>query len=168
MNTLVNVPELTQADVWQLLETVPDPEIPHISVVDLGIIRSVTLSEAQVEVVMVPTFSGCPALDHIRENIERTLQSKAEGLAVKVIVDRNQQWSTNDISAKGLEILKNFGLAAPKRYEGELDVHQAMDAHCPHCNSTDTTLRSMFGSTLCRSMHYCFDCKQSFEGFKAL
>jgi ring-1,2-phenylacetyl-CoA epoxidase subunit PaaD len=161
--------EAKEQEIWKVLEQVPDPEIPKLSVVDLGIITKVELpAENHVKVTMTPTFSGCPAINFMKQDIQNKLQKQLEGYTVEVIVDFETQWSSNRITEKGLEILKNFGLAPPKRYKGSFDPETLADVACPHCGSKNTTMNSPFGPTLCRAIHYCFDCKQGFEQFKPL
>ncbi len=162
----------TEEEIRKALEEVYDPEIPVISVIDLGIISTVEINEADQHILvrMTPTFSGCPAIKLISSEIRSNL-AKNLGLSddhIDVLVDMKTPWTTNNISEKGREILKNFGLAPPRRYTGDLDVSTIVDVNCPYCNSENTTMNSAFGSTLCRSIHYCFDCLQSFEQFKPL
>lgn len=155
--------------VWKALEEVPDPEIPALSVVDLGIITRVeTDAEGKVMVTMTPTFSGCPAVNYMCEEIEKKLAAKLPCHEVEVTVDFKTQWNSNMITDKGREALKNFGLAPPKKYKKDFDVESIAEVNCPYCGSEHTTMNSAFGPTLCRSIHYCFDCKQSFEQFKPL
>ncbi len=155
--------------IWKALEEVPDPEIPTLSVVDLGIVTKVDVSEGfKADITITPTFSGCPAINHIRDHIQIKVQELLPDFSVKVNVDFQTQWNTNRITDKGREILKNFGLAPPKKYTGELSVDSIANVNCPFCNSENTTLNSPFGPTLCRSVHYCFDCLQGFEQFKPL
>lgn len=156
-------------EIWKVMEEVPDPEIPTLSVVDLGIVTKVEVEDGyKVDVTITPTFSGCPAINHMRDTIQARIQQLLPDFAVKVHVDFETQWNTNRITDKGREILKNFGLAPPKKYEGELDVDSIAHVNCPYCNSENTTLNTPFGPTLCRSVHYCFDCLQGFEQFKPL
>lgn len=155
----------TKYDVLHALEAVKDPEIPVISVVDLGIITNVEVQEQVARVTMTPTFVGCPAIDYMRQQIKK----KVEELGfekVEVIVDREHKWSTNDISEKGKELLKNFKLAPPVKFSQDAKLEDLMKAPCPHCGSTNTSLNSPFGSTLCRAIHVCNDCKLTFEQFK--
>lgn len=155
--------------IWSVLEQVPDPEIPTLSVVDLGIITAVELpAEKEVKVTMTPTFSGCPAINFMKQNIQSKIEEQLPDYKVEVLVDFETQWSSNRISEEGLKKLKDFGLAPPKRYKGELDVDSIADVKCPYCGSENTTMNSPFGPTLCRAIHYCFDCKQGFEQFKPL
>lgn len=158
--------ELLVEHIWQALEQVPDPEIPFISVVDLGIISKVDICGDGIKITMTPTFSGCPAIQVIRNEIRDKVAAKLEREDVEVLVDFKTQWNSNMISEKGREALKNFGLAPPKKYKDELNVADIADVHCPHCGSENTTMNSPFGSTLCRAIHYCFNCHQSFEQFK--
>jgi ring-1,2-phenylacetyl-CoA epoxidase subunit PaaD len=145
-----------------------DPEIPVLSIVDLGIITDVTVTGESVTVKITPTFVGCPALDAIRNEIAIVLES--EGVAAyEIEVTLEDGWTSDRISEKGRKALKKFGLAPPP-----LACHLVEDltilerAQCPRCNSTNTDMRSLFGATLCRSTHYCNDCREAFEQFKPL
>ncbi len=157
---------ISKEQVYEALQNVHDPEIPVISVVDLGIIPSVEISSEGILVRMSPTFSGCPALHFMQENIRAELIQKLGTDKVEVIIDFESPWSSNNISEKGLGLLKKFGLAPPARYKNELNVSDIADTACPYCDSHDTVMKSAFGSTLCRSIHYCNNCKQAFEQFK--
>ena len=151
--------------ILDALHQVKDPEIPVISVVDLGIITDVNVKENTACITMAPTFVGCPAIDYMRQQIKK----KVEELGfekVEVIVDREYKWSTNDISEKGKQLLKEFRLAPPPNFSGELSLDNLHKATCPNCGSANTTLNSPFGSTLCRAIHFCNDCKLTFEQFK--
>ena len=160
--------QLTQAEqrVWDALQTVSDPEIPAISVVELGIIANVDATDGQVSIDMCPTFAGCPALDYMRNDIQRTVAAAGfDDVTVNVVFD--PPWSTDRISDEGRRKLKEFGLAPPTKCGGG-PVTEAIirDVQCPFCDSADTTLESIFGPTLCRAIHYCNTCRQSFEQFK--
>lgn len=162
-NTLVNI---TKEDILEALQDVKDPEIPTISVVDLGIIRSVSIDDDNnVKVIMTPTFSGCPALK-IMENMVR---EKLEQLGVKnaeVLTTFDEPWNTDMITPKGLEGLKKHGLAPPARHSGLVQIDILTKTECPVCGSRNTVMKSPFGPTLCRSIHYCNDCLNAFEQFK--
>lgn len=152
--------------IWDALHTVMDPEIPTLSVVDLGIITAVELSgNNSVSVRMTPTFTGCPAIRLLEKQV-----GEAVGLLgyrdVRVETDFSVTWNSNRISEKGREVIRNFGLAPPPRHNGEPDLDRLKHTECPYCSSVNTTLKTPFGPTLCRSMHYCFDCLQAFEQFK--
>jgi ring-1,2-phenylacetyl-CoA epoxidase subunit PaaD len=160
------IENISRETVLEALKDVHDPEIPVISVVDLGIISGIEINEEGVLIRMTPTFSGCPAIHFIQDNIRTVLIEKLHTENVEVIVDFETTWGSNRISEKGLGILKRFGLAPPKRYDKELQISDIADISCPYCDSRDTVMKSAFGSTLCRSIHYCNHCLQSFEQFK--
>lgn len=158
---------MTRDDVYQALHAVRDPEIPTISVVDMGIITDVDVrSDDDVHVTMTPTFVGCPAIDVMR----RDVLDAVKGLGVDhvtVDVTFDVPWSTNRLTEAGRAALLKHGLAPPEPFETltlKLDVLN--NVACPYCGSRDTDLKSPFGPTLCRSLHYCNSCRQAFEGFK--
>jgi ring-1,2-phenylacetyl-CoA epoxidase subunit PaaD len=160
---------ITAGDVWRALQEVKDPEIPVVSVVEMGIIRAVDFSpEEDVIVTMTPTFSGCPALDVMRRDIEQAVRRLgAERVTVEVVL--HPAWSTERISEAGREKLRQFGLAPPPRHVGDPASVAFFDlAECPRCGSTNTSLRNAFGPTLCRMIWYCNECRDAFEQFKAL
>jgi ring-1,2-phenylacetyl-CoA epoxidase subunit PaaD len=150
---------VTEAQVWAALDEIPDPEIPVISLVDLGVIRSVDVSEGHVHVEFTPTFLGCPALEFMK----RAIEEKVPGADVEVMQD--DSWSTDKITAAGREKLREAGLAppAPRLVQLQAQVHR-----CPYCGSTDTKLENLFGPTPCRSLRYCSSCRQPFEQFKTI
>ncbi len=162
---------ISREEVWLALENVKDPEIPVLSVVDMGIITGVELIPENGEtlkcvVTMTPTFVGCPAIDLMKKDI---LSKVAElGLEVVVNVDFETQWTTERMKPEAKVKLEKFGIAPPPLFSGELTMEQLNQVRCPHCGSTDTTLRSTFGSTLCRAIRFCFTCKQGFEQFKPI
>lgn len=158
---------LNKNDILQALEDVKDPEIPTISVVELGIVTDVEINEHQdVLVRLTPTFSGCPALKML-ENMVRDRVSSIPGInTVAVETTFDIPWNTNRISEKGLAALKKHGLAPPPRHDGYIELDVLSEVPCPYCGSHNTTLESPFGPTLCRSLHYCKNCMQAFEGFK--
>jgi ring-1,2-phenylacetyl-CoA epoxidase subunit PaaD len=161
------MPTIEDSDVWQVLEDVKDPEIPVISVVELGVIRAVSVEGGRVTVDMTPTFSGCPALDVMRHEIEQAvLRLGADSVEVKVRLA--PPWSTDMISDEARAKLEAFGLAPPPRHGGQIELIFFEEAVCPHCRSTNTSLKNSFGPTLCRMIFYCNDCRQPFEQFKAL
>lgn len=161
-------PPATEVDrVWKALEGVTDPEIPVLSVVEMGIIADVAVRDGQVRVRMTPTFAGCPALDVMRESIGHAVRAAGyEDVAVDVVFD--PPWTSDRISAVGRQKLKDYGLAPPAQNCGGGRVTESALAgvSCPYCESADTTLESIFGPTLCRAIHYCNACRQSFEQFK--
>ena len=155
------------AKIWQALETVQDPEIPVLSVVDMGIITNVALDGKKAIITMTPTFVGCPAIDVMKKNVE--LAVKNAGLdEVVVNVDFDTTWTSDRMSPEAKIKLENFGIAPPVHIDGDISEEALNRVRCPHCHSTDTTLNSPFGSTLCRAIRFCFSCKQGFEQFKPL
>jgi ring-1,2-phenylacetyl-CoA epoxidase subunit PaaD len=166
-NNLINDHKLEEKDIWKALEHVKDPEIPVLSVVDMGIITGIEIDDGSVEITMTPTFVGCPAIEVIKNSIYNEV--KQLGFAeVKVKVDYVTRWTSNRMSEAAKQKLEKFGLAPPAFMESELTEEQLNRVRCPHCGSTDTTLRSPFGSTLCRAIRFCFNCKQGFEQFKPI
>jgi ring-1,2-phenylacetyl-CoA epoxidase subunit PaaD len=154
--------------VLYALEGVKDPEIPVLSVIDLGMITDVSVNDVdEITIKMIPTYSACPAIAVIKKSIKDKIESLNIG-PVNVIVETDKRWTSNFVSAKGKQALEKFGISRPQTVTIEATVDHVEEAACPHCGSTNTTLNSVFGSTLCRSTHYCYDCKQLFEKFKPI
>jgi ring-1,2-phenylacetyl-CoA epoxidase subunit PaaD len=142
--------------VWAALQDVHDPEIPTISVVDLGVIRSVSVAESSVRVELLPTFVGCPAINVMQEAITERLRDFADD--VQVDVSFAEPWTTERITDDGRAALKAAGFAPPPGDD--------LVAECPYCSSRNTRMDNLFGPTLCRAIYYCRDCRQPFEQFK--
>jgi ring-1,2-phenylacetyl-CoA epoxidase subunit PaaD len=153
--------------IWKLLEEIKDPEIPVISIVDLGIIRSVGTEAENIVVTISPTFIGCPALHMIQQEIVHKLQEHGFEHA-RVNVTISPPWSSDWITSEGRKRLKEFGLSPPPKHDGDLERAISEIAHCPYCDSERTTLKSSFGPTLCRAIYYCNNCLQPFEQFKPI
>ena len=161
------VTTLTPAQVWLALEDVKDPEIPALSVVNLGVIRDVSIDDGRVTVAMTPTFAGCPALDVMRADVEaRVRQLGAAEVEVNVVL--SPPWSTDLITEEGRKRLAEFGLAPPRRHSGVIELILDDAAECPHCGSAKTRMTNAFGPTLCRAIYYCDACQQPFEKVKGL
>jgi ring-1,2-phenylacetyl-CoA epoxidase subunit PaaD len=158
---------ITKDKIYDLLQNVKDPEIPHISIIELGMINDVNISDNRINIDLTPTFIACPAINHIKEEVVSYINNKT-GLKTNVNVSIEPPWTSNRITEKGKQILKDFGLAPPKKHDGNICFKLLQNVSCPYCNSNDTLIRSNFGSTLCRSMHYCKKCKQGFEHFKPI
>ena len=157
---------LTTEKIYSLLEEVKDPEIPVLSLVDLGVITDVILEEDGVRVEMTPTFVGCPAMDMMKQEVLEVLKKNGFTKA-EVNISFKNPWTSDKISEKGRLALKQFGLAPPpsgKNLFTDIDVLE--HAPCPRCNGTNTDLKNPFGPTLCRSIHYCNYCREAFEQFK--
>jgi ring-1,2-phenylacetyl-CoA epoxidase subunit PaaD len=158
---------LTPAQIYVWLEDVKDPEIPVLSLVDLGVITDVTVEPSAVKIEMTPTFVGCPALDMMKSEIEEVLHKN--GVAnVEIEVSYRLPWTSDRISEKGKTALKKFGLAPPPSGHVFTDLDVLEHVECPRCSGTDTELKNAFGPTLCRSIHYCNTCREAFEQFKPL
>jgi ring-1,2-phenylacetyl-CoA epoxidase subunit PaaD len=154
---------VTADAVWAKFEEIPDPEIPVISLVDLGVIRSVDVREGHVHVEFTPTFLGCPALEVMKRALEEKVRELGAEPDVEVVND--DSWGTDKITAAGREKLRAAGFAppAPRLVQLQSVVHK-----CPYCGSTDTKLENLFGPTPCRSLRYCNGCSQPFEQFKTI
>ena len=160
---------VTADEVWAALDEIPDPEIPVISLVDLGVIRSVDVSGGQVLVEFTPTFLGCPALEVMKRALEESVTALGGKPDVQVIQD--DSWSTDKITPAGREKLREAGFAPPAPREAApptLLQLQTRAFRCPWCNSRETRLENIFGPTPCRSLRYCESCRQPFEQFKTI
>ena len=153
--------------IYEWLEEVKDPEIPVLSLVDLGVITEVIVIGDAVHIEMTPTFVGCPALDMMKEEIISVLKSKGID-KVSIEVSFRDAWSSDKISMKGKEALKKFGLAPPPSNKVFTDLEILEHAQCTRCDGENTEMKTPFGPTLCRSIHYCHDCREAFEQFKPL
>ena len=159
--------KLTADTVLKWLRDVKDPEIPVLSLADLGVITGVNIDGNEVQIEMTPTFVGCPALEVMQQEIREVLEK--HGISkVNIDVSFKKPWTSDRISKSGREALKKFGLAPPppRRLFIELDILER--AVCPRCGKDNTELRSTFGPTLCRAIHYCHNCREAFEQFKPL
>ena len=158
--------------VWEVLAEVPDPEIPAISVVDLGVIRSVRFTGDRLTVEMLPTFVGCPAIDVMRQQIGERLEEEGIAREVEVRVTFAEPWTSERITPAGRERLRASGFAPPEAHGavlGGLDELTVLPvATCPYCGSRNTTLENPFGPTLCRAIYHCENCRQPFEQFKRI
>ena len=161
---------LTREEVFDILQGVPDPEVPVISVVELGVVRDVEITPDAVCVTMTPTYSGCPALREMEADIRSALQARGvERVEVRTVL--SPAWTTDWIGPEAREKLRRYGIAPPGRAEpqGLVSLTRARPpVACPFCGSTDTRLQSEFGSTACKAIHSCNSCRQPFDEFKAL
>ena len=157
--------QLSADVVYTWLEEVKDPEIPVLSLVDLGVITDVLVQGNDVKIIMTPTFVGCPALDMMKSEITTVLKSHGVD-HIDIDISYRDPWSSDKISEKGRQAPKKFGLAPPPSSELFTDLDMLANVACPRCNGTDTELRNAFGPTLCRSIHYCNSCREAFEQFK--
>jgi ring-1,2-phenylacetyl-CoA epoxidase subunit PaaD len=156
------------ARVWQLLESVMDPELPVLSVVDLGIVRSVQLEGKAVELVITPTYTGCPAMDVITMQLKIILAS-AGYTPVTIRSVLSPAWTTEWMSESGRDKLKAYGIAPPNPKQSVCTpaYFQREEAvECPHCGSYNTNMISEFGSTACKALYRCSVCQEPFDYFK--
>jgi ring-1,2-phenylacetyl-CoA epoxidase subunit PaaD len=160
---------LTETRVWEALRAIPDPEIPVVSLVDLGVVRDVAVEGERVRIDFTPTFLGCPALEVMQNLMADAVRELGGEPDVRVVTE--EPWTSDRISAEGREKLRQAGFAPPgPRPIGRLQlVHLERGAfRCPYCGSSDTTLENLFGPTPCRSIRYCTSCRQPFEQFKTV
>jgi ring-1,2-phenylacetyl-CoA epoxidase subunit PaaD len=147
--------------IWQILKTVCDPEVPVLSIMDLGIVRDVKINDDEIEIIITPTYTGCPAMDMITMNIRVALMENGFS-KIKIKSVLSPAWTTDWMSEEGKQKLKVYGIAAPNK---KFDI-PANGIQCPRCNSTNTRLVSEFGSTSCKALCQCNDCKEPFDYFK--
>jgi len=152
--------------ILHILETVKDPEIPVLSLVDLGVITDVVVEGKNVLVKMTPTFVGCPAMNYMKAEVETALLQ--QGFEPRVEISFEKPWSSDLISEKGKAALKKYGLAPPPSNKIFTDLEILETSNCPRCDGSNTEMKSPFGPTLCRALYYCHDCKEAFEQFKPL
>jgi ring-1,2-phenylacetyl-CoA epoxidase subunit PaaD len=165
---------LTREAVWAALDTVPDPEVPVISVVELGIVRDVEIDGGAVTVVITPTYSGCPAMREIERDVLAALRARGwEDARIRTVFA--PAWTTEWMSDATREKLRAYGIAPPRAGSAEPALvplrrrgapREAVP--CPFCGSPDTRLQSVFGSTACKALHVCDACRQPFEEFKPI
>ena len=160
---------MTVDDVWDALAEIPDPEIPVVSLVDLGVVRDVAVEGNRVRVSFTPTFLGCPALDAMRAALAGRIEDLGAEPEVEVVLD--DSWSTDRITPEGREKLRSSGFAPPTpraTTAPQLVQLQSNGFRCPYCGSRETALENIFGPTPCRSLRYCRTCRQPFEQFKTI
>ena len=159
---------LTEAQAWDVLAAVPDPEIPVISVTELGIVREVLARERGLHVVVTPTYSGCPATEVISQSIRDALVAAGAG-EVSIEMRLAPAWTTDWITEPAKEKLRAYGIAPPGPAQSDVlvTIARRQAVTCPFCGSTNTRHTSEFGSTSCKALHVCSDCTQPFEEFKA-
>lgn len=150
--------------IWKILETVKDPEVPVLSVIDLGVIRAVALEEQQVRVTITPTYTGCPAMDMISMHIKMALNAAGYQTTIQTVL--SPAWTTDWITENGKQQLKAYGIAPPVGKSFDQTYLEDLIVPCPQCNSTHTVLVSQFGSTACKALYKCEECKEPFDYFK--
>ncbi|BDQ13002.1 1,2-phenylacetyl-CoA epoxidase subunit PaaD [Sediminibacterium sp. TEGAF015] len=161
---MVNTIADTNAAIWSILETVMDPEVPVLSVVDLGVIRAVAKDGQQITVTITPTYTGCPAMDMIAMQIRMALMAAGYEPTIKTIL--SPAWTTDWMTEKGKQQLKAYGIAPPIGKSIDAAYLEELVVPCPQCQSTHTVLISQFGSTACKALFKCEECKEPFDYFK--
>lgn len=158
---MVNNNTISKEKIWEILGTVTDPEVPVLTILDLGIVRDVVVTNETVEVVITPTYTGCPAMDMISMNIRIALaEHKINNVKITSVL--SPAWTTDWMSEAGKQKLKTYGIAAPNK---NFEIPEN-GVECPLCNSINTRLISQFGSTACKALYQCNDCKEPFDYFK--
>ena len=163
---MVTESTISNKKIWQILEQVTDPEVPVLTITDLGIVRDVIINNSPsgdggIEVIITPTYTGCPAMDMIAMNIKLALIENGYR-NIKITSVLSPAWTTDWMSEEGKRKLKEYGIAAPdKKFTIAAD-----GVECPLCNSHNTKLISEFGSTACKALYQCNDCKEPFDYFK--
>lgn len=154
--------------LFEILESVSDPEIPVLSIMEMGVVRSARLIDNVVEVTITPTYSGCPAMDVIGDDIKKAM--KEAGYEAKVELVLSPAWTTDWITPKGRKALEDYGIAAPLQADADKDalLGNKKVVKCPQCGSLNTSLVSQFGSTACKALFKCADCLEPFDYFKCL
>ena len=160
-----NVPSISTIE--SLLRNVMDPEIPVLSIMDLGVITDIRTDTSKVYIEMTPTFVGCPAIDMIKSEISAALYEYGIP-AVEINVTFRVPWTSDRISETGRAALKKFWLSPPAKNVLHSDLEILGSVACPRCDGTNTTMKTLFGQTLCRSIHFCNDCREAFEQFKTI
>ncbi|MGW1762585.1 1,2-phenylacetyl-CoA epoxidase subunit PaaD [Streptomyces sp. NPDC002073] len=157
-----------EEELAALAGSVPDPELPVLTLTELGVLRGVrVLGDGRAEVDLTPTYTGCPAIEAMAADIERVLHDHGiPEVSVRTVLA--PAWSTDDITAEGRRKLAEFGIAPPRPHSAEGPVPVTLSVRCPHCGSTDTELLSRFSSTACKALRRCASCREPFDHFKEL
>ena len=151
--------------VWKLMEEIYDPEIPVLSIINLGIIRDVQIDNDNIEVFITPTYSGCPAMDVISLNIRMSLLQNGF-TNIKITQQLSPAWTTDWMTPQGKEKLKAYGIAPPVEKSFDQKYLEELKVECPLCHSKNTKVISQFGSTACKALYQCNDCLEPFDYFK--
>lgn len=168
------IPTVTYSanEIWSFLNEVTDPEIPVLNVVEMGIVRKVDIDSGMVTVSITPTYSGCPAMNAIENEIKKNLAGHGVN-HFQVVTDYRESWTTDWMTDEAKTKLKEYGIAPPRKNEAGDDFLKELKGSqkivpCPYCDSMDTRLESEFGSTACKAQYYCSGCEQPFEHFKCI
>lgn len=159
----------SNTDIYSLLSQIPDPEIPVISIVELGVIRSVESDGNKVDIVITPTYSGCPAMKQMEDDVRKKLQENGFG-QINIIMSYSPAWTTDWLSEEAKLKLQKYGIAPPEEKTSDKSFLTGTPKQitCPRCKSKNTILISQFGSTACKALHQCKDCLEAFDYFKCI
>ena len=162
-----NIDVTAEQKLWEILEDVKDPEVPVLSIIDLGIVRDIQISNNQVDLIITPTYSGCPAMDVIQMDIRLKLLEKGYK-NITITQSLSPAWTTDWMTEEGKRKLRAYGIAPPnpKQQFCSPEMFQQETVQCPRCNSFHTEVISRFGSTACKALYRCLDCKEAFDYFK--
>jgi ring-1,2-phenylacetyl-CoA epoxidase subunit PaaD len=158
---------MTLDSILRILETIHDPEIPVISIIEMGMVRGIRFEQQKAVITFAPTFSGCPALQMIQDQILSSLND-AGYPDVEIEVVYHPSWSSDEITPQGRLKLKGFGISPPDHHQGLIEIALLEPVACPYCDSTDTSRKNSFGPTRCRAIYFCNQCHQPFEQFKPI
>jgi len=160
----------TKQQIWDFLAEIPDPEIPVITIVDLGVLREVEVLSNKVIITITPTYSGCPAMKMFEDEIKKKLHTEGiENVELQMVY--SPAWTTDWMSDEALEKLNRYGIAPPVKGshdKGVLFENGPKIVQCPQCGSKNTVLKSQFGSTACKALYQCKDCLEPFDYFKCI
>ena len=170
MSTATPKTAYSREEIWEFLKEVQDPEIPVLNIVEMGIARGVEIDERGILIKITPTYSGCPAMAAIEDEIVRTLKAKGVD-QLRVNKDFSETWTTDWMTDEAREKLREYGIAPPDKTTDKnfmVEAGKMRIVPCPYCDSFNTELQSTFGSTACKAQYYCKDCEQPFEHFKCI
>ncbi len=159
----------TEKEILSFLEQIPDPEIPVINIVELGVIRKIKSNAAGVEIDMTPTYSGCPAMKQMEDDVRSTLKAKGiQKIEIKMVY--SPAWTTDWLSPEAKEKLRVYGIAPPNESTTDKSflTGKSKQVKCPRCHSLNTQMVSQFGSTACKALYKCKDCLEPFDYFKCI
>lgn len=164
------ITQLTKEQIWNWLAEILDPEVPVLNIVELGIVRDVLIEEKKIIILITPTYSGCPAMKVIEDNISQKLKEKGiNDLKIQTVL--SPAWTTDWMSTEAKEKLRQYGIAPPiKTRDNNNDTMFAKIKNivCPNCGSRNTVMKSRFGSTACKALYFCNDCLEPFDYFKCI
>lgn len=160
---------INEKDIYRLLDTIPDPEIPVISIVELGVIREIIIDDKSIKITITPTYSGCPAMKQMEDDVRKKI-TEAGFDKISIITSYNPPWTTDWMNEEVKLKLQNYGIAPPeeKTFDKSFITNHPKLVTCPRCKSKNTKMISQFGSTACKALHQCKTCLEAFDYFKCI